>query len=194
MALLVFITGKQGAGKSCIAKEWVQSRRAKRINVDAILERGALEIPGFSASRDSPTSWGLWEGVCRETRKSCLDSGFAGEYSTLRGYAGDLVVEGAILCNDWFYKSMKEVLLDWMPARRDVHHFYLDVSNRQLLENVRERARSDPKRRKRELQLFPDEEAVAKKHEGFDRQMAASTTPWEPYSSREDLEAALERL
>jgi hypothetical protein len=77
-----------------------------------------------------------------------------------------------------------------MPGGRDVRRFWLDVSDKRIFENVHERANSDPHRR-HEVQTFPDEQSVAKFHQGFDTKMARSPIPWERYSSSEELEAVL---
>jgi hypothetical protein len=56
MSLLIFITGKQGSGKSHVAKQWA-SNQAKHIDVDRILIAGGMGIVD-SAGRD-PTDWNL---------------------------------------------------------------------------------------------------------------------------------------
>jgi hypothetical protein len=191
--LLIFIAGKQGAGKSHVASAWAHSRQAKQIDVDRIQKAGVNGIQDFAEQGASAWDWKLWRNTCSEMRKSCLHSGFKTEYSALMGYRGDLVVEGAILCNDWFFEPMEKVLCEWMPADRDVHHFYLDVSNETILANVRGRAEKNPHRR-RELEKFPDVNAVADYHRGFDEAIRASSIRWKRHISSESLEAALREL
>jgi hypothetical protein len=192
MPLLIVITGKQGAGKSCVAKTWARSTGARRIDVDAILIAGGTDIPERGDRR--PTDWGLWKALSPEERKARLRSGVEAKYLTLKGYAEDLVVEGAILCNDWLYESLFELLDEWMPTKRDVHNFYLNVSSKRILDNVHERAEKEPSSRGHETNLFPDEDTVEKFHAGFDIEIRESQVGWKWFSSSEALEDALKYL
>jgi hypothetical protein len=193
MALLAFITGKQGAGKSWVAKQWARSRGAERIDVDAILIRGGPGIPGIRADQ-RPTAWDLWENAAPEIRKSRLHAGFEAKYASLENHAGDLVVEGAILCNDWLYDPLVEVLTEWMPAKRVAHHLYPNVSSKRIHANVHERADREPGARGHEKAQFPDEDTVEKFHSGFDRAIRQSRVDWKLFSSSEELLAGLETL
>jgi hypothetical protein len=116
------------------------------------------------------------------------------KYGELEEYTGDLVVEGAILCNSWFLDSILTALDDLIPADADVYRFYLNVSNETILRNVHRRADENPKHRGHEKQQFRTEMDIAKTHSGFDEAVKAIPGRWIELSSTESLEVALNGL
>ena len=56
---VVFITGKQGSGKSYTANELVTSNHAKCLDIDKVLNSGGKRY--LTAERREPTDWELWK-------------------------------------------------------------------------------------------------------------------------------------
>ena len=54
--------------------------------------------------------WDRWRTASPELRKRCLRAGLTAKYGGLDGYNGNLVVEGAILWNSWFFDSFRGAL------------------------------------------------------------------------------------
>ncbi len=191
MTLLILITGKQGSGKSHIAQEWARSNQAKHVDIDRVLVAGGPEIPD-SAGRDF-TSWDLWRTASPEVRERCLRVGLTAKYGGLDNYSGNLVVEGAILCNNWFFDSLRAALKVPTSGDSDVYCFYVNASNKTILRRVHARADQYPKRRGHEKLLFPTADAVANAHRGFDQAVGEVPGRWIEIHSVEDLAAELQR-
>ena len=192
MPLLVFITGKQGSGKSYVAEKWARSNHAQYICIDRVLVAGGKTIP--DVTRKGPTDWANWKNVSPEMREHCLRSGLRSVYRGFEGFSGDFVVEGAILCNHWFFDSLLPALGQLIPTDADPHYFYLDVSNQTIHDNVHRRAAADPKNRGHERQQFAEVADVATAHTGFDEAIRQFPGRWIAVGSTEILEAAVKAL
>jgi adenylylsulfate kinase-like enzyme len=169
----VFITGKQGAGKSCAAKHAVESKTAERLDVEKVLLSGG-----------ETTRWELWEEMSESGRRGAIRDGIKNEYGHLVGTRSDLIVEGAILCNAWFLEPFIEELDNTLKLNPSSRHFvYLNASSAEIYANIVERAERD-KGRRGELELFPNAASVHRYHEGFDRAILAGTR-WKAYNTKE---------
>ena len=124
MPLLVYITGKLGAGKSSAAETWGRSNGATTVKIDRILEVGGRK---YDPKAKDPWNWGFWKILHEgQQQERYLEFALNSEHKDLKGHPGDLVVEGSILCKDWFYDAFEKVLLEWIaPIKRDRHYFYL---------------------------------------------------------------------
>lgn len=190
MPLLVLITGKQGAGKSFLAQQWAKDHQARHIDVDPVLVAGGRKLPG---STHKETDWDLWRTTCKRTRVDVLILGLNETYSDLNGYNGNLVIEGAILCNDWFLKDFQEALKVLNLGATDERYFYLNASNETILRNVHSRADKDPEHRGPERGLFPTVDEVASKHLGFDEAVGEIPGRWVEIRGYDDLLSELQR-
>lgn len=189
MPLLIFITGKQGSGKSHVARAWAKAHDAAHLDIDRVLVAGGMKIPG-SDGRDR-TDWDLWHNISNELRESCIRSGLKEAYGDLVANSRDLVVEGAILCNPWFFDPMLAVLNEQLSKESKVHRCYLNVSNEIILRNVHKRADDNPKHRRHEREQFRTELDIAQTHLGFDVAVKSIPDRWIEFDSSDALELAL---
>ena len=175
--LLIFITGKQGAGKGYVASECARTGLATHIDVDRIL--GASEIPEHGGL--SLTNWDRWNNASQAGRKECIERGLNAVYGDLKHSPTHLIIEGAILCNEWFTEPLESVLRESFDVNFVVSNYYINVSNADILRNIRVRAEADPVNRGHEQFQFPDEHAIAGFHVGFDQTIKGSRRKWEHF-------------
>ncbi|MFO0802845.1 MAG: AAA family ATPase [Gemmataceae bacterium] len=185
---VVFVTGKQGSGKSFVAKTLAGEGLAACIDVDSILVGGAKKW--LDAADRDPTEWALWEEKAkRSDLRPVLRDTIHDRYGSLAASGNDLVAEGAILCNDWFLEPFVEVLFEALKLKDAEQYFiYVNPSDAVLFANILHRAKRIPSRR-HELKIFTSVRATGDRHAGFVRSI--STERW---TSLETKEEALERV
>lgn len=186
--MLILITGKQGAGKGHVARECTQTGIASHIEVDSILN--ASKIPKHGDL--SRTNWDRWRNASPTTREKCITRGFNKSLGRLSRKTPHLIVEGAILCNEWFTEPLLSVLQRFFDDDFEIHHYYLNPTNSDILQNVHERANTDMNRR-HELTQFPNENAIADFHSGFDHTIRDSHQEWECFKHANELIDTIKR-
>jgi hypothetical protein len=187
--LLVYITGKLGAGKSKVAEKWGLSAGAKIVSIDEILKVGGKK---FDSEFTSPCGWDFWNRIkTHGQQEECLQHALTTIHNDLKGHLGDVVVEGSILCQDRFFDGFERVLLAWMhPGEWNRHFFYINPPDDVIFQNVRRRGR------RKELEEYKTVEDVKRKHRGFEEAIKNGKNPWKENTHRtsEALLAALGRL
>lgn len=148
-----------------------------------------MRIPG-SEGRNH-TDWDLWHNISIDLRESCIRSGLKEVYGDLVTNSRDLVVEGAILCNPWFFDPMLAVLNEQLSKESKVHRFCLNLSNAIILRNVHKRADDNPKQCRHEKEQFRTELDIAQTHLGFDVAVKSIPDRWIEFDSSDALEFAL---
>jgi hypothetical protein len=185
--LLIVITGKQGCGKTCAARLW--EKVAKHIDIDTILTATGHKIS--NPYRLGPTEWELWWSLTTAGRTELLRSGLEYKYGELRTHTGNLIVEGAILCNSWFDDALMSALrliLPWDVPESAIRRYFLDVPNSVLLNNILARGRPDELGREE----FRTEENLANHHKGFDRAVGETPERWTIVHTSEELSFRLQ--
>ncbi len=187
--LLVYITGKLGAGKSEGAKKWAALRGAKLIEIDRILSVAGKH---FSPDVENPYSWRFWKEIeASGQQEACLLHALAAGHQELQGYTGDLAVEGSILCQDWFYDAFNMALSkSTSPDTRDYHYLYLNPPDDVIHANIHQRGRV------KEVNKFKTVEDVTREHGGFEEAIRKSKNPWNGnmHTTSAALSAALDGL
>jgi hypothetical protein len=187
MLVLVLLTGKQGCGKSFLAEKL--SANAKIIALDPILEFMGREI-----GNGPPTAWDLWEDIPEkrdERIRELLFRGLGRLHPGLEDHHGHLIIEGAILCNIWFVRPLLDAVRQHLHRHifpSDIRRYYLNVSNAEILENIRMRAKKHEHRR-HEINKFTCEDDISICHKHFDEVIAQpQNNDWIVVSDRKELE------
>jgi hypothetical protein len=156
MALIIFITGKSGAGKSRV----IRKVKIDAISVDKILERTGGSIP--SPSRLPVTHWNLWRTVPKPQMAELLFEGLCST-SNLRRFKGPLIAEGSILCNPWFFEPFLLALADFLEAdvsTESIRRYFLNPDDPRILSNLNKRGRKSDRK-------FRTTADVAHEHRNF---------------------------
>jgi hypothetical protein len=157
MLAIILLTGKQGSGKSYVAREVLPHQQI--VAVDELVKGS----PDFDF-------WGCMEP---EERLRRLIGSLRSRYADLSTYRLPIVIEGAILCVPEFTHSMLEAIAihlgrEMQPV--EVKRFYLNPSNEVICSQVHRRIKDEPWRRK-ELSYLATPDAVATCHRHFDELM-----------------------
>ena len=138
MSLIMIATGKQGAGKSCLSRDLTAILDKMRatvpieeaagltieiLEIDQILETCGREIDNLNTLH--PTDCDLCRSLSRRPyeRRTLLKVTLRSKSARPNGLTGHVVVKGAILCNQWFYEAIEEIVRDRCCGNRDVRRY-----------------------------------------------------------------------
>jgi ribose 1,5-bisphosphokinase PhnN len=159
MSRLIFVSGASGGGKTHAVSalpETVFRMHADRLQYDAVRRA----FPFVRAGREY--DWFVWpRDLSTVDLVRLLDVCLAGLYPGLIAHRGAVVIEGAILVNEWFRAALQHVLIRFGHRfeAADVHCLFLDLPAPVLFDRIHARAREHANRQA-ELARYPNVASV----------------------------------
>lgn len=187
MAKLIFLTGMMGVGKSTLAKRFIDY--AYYIHGDAVhVDAARRAFPFIKESQEY--SWRAWpqdvQGTMHVTDLLKLSLGKT--HLDLRRIhsMSNVIVDGAIFCNDWFRTPFIEALRDigYAFEEHQTHFICLRPPSDKHYKQILARAECEPYRANEKLKYTCIED-VERGQAGFETILNRSLKPWQILDSTE---------
>lgn len=175
MPVLIFLTGFMGCGKSHAARTF--SNRAHCIDGDHLFST-SHRILRPDMPQEEKNDWDKWPHDKRdsETLRQVFSESLVEADPSLSQYDGNVIADGAIFVYDWFRVPLIEAMDRTVPFDR-VHLLYLNVSDKQLFDNIHRRGKV------KQIKKYSDVAAVARDNDGFKKKFGATRRQWDEFTS-----------
>lgn len=185
MPSVILLTGVIGAGKSTVTEKF--SPPAFAVHADP-LQHDAVRRAFPFVRREHEFRWEVWPRDCGMLHMNRLfGMSLKSTHGGIYQHRADVIAEGCVLCNDWFYKPLLEAIK--VACQFDdnvtVHWLNLIPPADQVLEQILTR------NRKHELAEFGNLEGV-KRHIGYAEERTRNG--WERFSDQDSLEARIRTI
>ena len=191
MPKLVFIAGMLGVGKSTVARQFESD--AFCVHADHI-QKNAVKRAFPFLKNGKEFHWKAWP---QDTDTMHLDLLLRLAINSvapgIQDYTGNLIIEGAILSNDWFRVPLRAALCEFGHTFKDsdVRLFHLKPSVQQIFDNIHRRA-CEHEYRQPETSMLPTVEKVKGHLVGYCGSFTQNL--WTVFESSESLESKMRNL
>lgn len=185
MPSIILLTGVIGAGKSTVAKKF--SPPAFVVHADPFQHDAVRRAFPF-VRKEHEFRWEVWpEDKSMMHMNRLFGLSLRSTHERIRGHRGDVIVEGCVICNNWFAEPLIQEIRAACQFRDDVavHRLNLIPPAEQVLEQILIRDR------KHELKEFGNIEGV-KRHIGYAEERTKHG--WQHFTDHQSIEATISTI